>query len=119
MGSPSTGPRGQPEWLVIPLHRLRREFISNSARGGHITVSAARRPADVLVSVVNTGAEIPPGDLPRVFERFYRVEKSRDRARGGAGIGLAIVRQLVESAGGRVGAESGDGLTRFWFSLPG
>jgi signal transduction histidine kinase len=53
-----------------------------------------------------------------VFERFYRVEKSRDRARGGAGIGLAIVKQLVEAGGGRVGAESGDGLTRFWFSLP-
>jgi signal transduction histidine kinase len=53
-----------------------------------------------------------------VFERFYRVEKSRDRARGGAGIGLAIVRQLVEAAGGTVGAESRDGLTRFWFSLP-
>jgi signal transduction histidine kinase len=53
-----------------------------------------------------------------VFERFYRVEKSRDRARGGAGIGLAIVRQLVEGAGGRVGAESEDGTTTFWFSLP-
>jgi len=57
--------------------------------------------------------------VPRLFERFYRVDKSRDRARGGAGIGLAIVKQLVEAAGGRVGAESGDGMTRFWFSLPG
>ena len=54
----------------------------------------------------NTGDGIPPDDLERVFERFYRVEKSRDRARGGAGIGLAIVKQLVEAAGGRVGAES-------------
>ena len=70
------------------------------------------------MSVTNTGDGIPPDDLDRVFERFYRVEKSRDRARGGAGIGLAIVKQLVESAGGRVGAESRDGLTRFWFSLP-
>ena len=58
-------------------------------------------------------------DLEHVFERFYRVEKSRDRARGGAGIGLAIVKQLVEAAGGQVGAESGDGRTRVWFSLPG
>ena len=48
----------------------------------------------------------PPSDLPRVFERFYRVEKSRDRAQGGAGIGLAIVRQLVEGDGGEVGVES-------------
>jgi signal transduction histidine kinase len=53
-----------------------------------------------------------------VFERFYRVEKSRDRARGGAGIGLAIVKQLVEGWGGRVGAESAPGRTRIWFSLP-
>ena len=53
-----------------------------------------------------------------MFERFYRVEKSRDRARGGAGIGLSIVKQLVEAAGGRVAAESRDGLTTFWFSLP-
>ena len=66
----------------------------------------------------NTGDGIPAEDLDRVFERFYRVEKSRDRARGGAGIGLAIVKQLVEQGGGRVGAESRDGQTRFWFSVP-
>ena len=53
-------------------------------------------PADLLVSIENSGEGIPPEDLDRVFERFYRVEKSRDRARGGAGIGLAIVKQLVE-----------------------
>ena len=79
---------------------------------------AERRPADLLVSIENSGEGIPPEDLDRVFERFYRVEKSRDRARGGAGIGLAIVKQLVELAGGRVGAESASGTTRFWFSLP-
>jgi signal transduction histidine kinase len=73
----------------------------------------------LLVSIANTGEGIPPEDLDRVFERFYRVEKSRDRGRGGAGIGLAIVKQLIESAGGRVGAESSDGQTRVWFSLPG
>ena len=69
-------------------------------------------------SVANTGPGISPEDLPHVFERFYRVEKSRDTAQGGAGIGLAIVQALVESFGGRVGAESGDGMTRIWFSLP-
>ena len=70
------------------------------------------------MTVANTGDPIPSDDLERVFERFYRVEKSRDPARGGAGIGLAIVKQLVEAGGGRVGAESADGETRFWFSLP-
>jgi signal transduction histidine kinase len=70
------------------------------------------------VSLTNGGDAIPEADLPHLFERFYRVEKSRDRALGGAGIGLAIVKQLVEGWGGHVGAESTPGRTRFWFSLP-
>jgi signal transduction histidine kinase len=67
--------------------------------------------------VSNTGDGIPPADLPHVFERFYRVDKARG-AGGGAGIGLAIVQQLVEAANGRVGVESSGGVTRLWFSLP-
>src|SRR6188472_1646763 len=105
------------------LSQVLANLLSNAVRytppGGTITVRAERRPGDLLVSIANTGDGIPPEDLDRVFERFYRVEKSRDRARGGAGIGLAIVKQLVESAGGSVGAESRDGTTRFWFSVPG
>jgi signal transduction histidine kinase len=104
------------------LAQVLGNLISNAARytprGGSVTVRAERRPGDVLVSIENTGDGIPADDLDRVFERFYRVEKSRDRARGGAGIGLAIVKQLVEAGGGRVGAESTPGQTRFWFSLP-
>ncbi len=110
--------RANPDQLAQVLANL----LSNAARytpsGGTVTVRAERRPSDLLVSIANTGEGIPPDDLDRVFERFYRVEKSRDRARGGAGIGLAIVKQLVEAGGGRVGAESADGQTRFWFSLP-
>ncbi len=87
-------------------------------RGGRVGVRAERRPADILVTVTNSGEGIPPGELAHVFERFYRVDKSRDRVHGGAGIGLAIVQQLVEAAGGRVGAESAGGPTRFWFALP-
>jgi signal transduction histidine kinase len=83
-----------------------------------VTLAAEPRGETVVVSVANPGEGIPAGDLPHVFERFYRVEKSRDRARGGAGIGLAIVKQLVEGWGGRVGVESSGQGTRFWFSLP-
>ena len=104
------------------LAQVLSNLISNAVRytpaGGRVTVRAERRPADLLVSITNSGDGIPADDLDRVFERFYRVEKSRDRARGGAGIGLAIVKQLIEASGGRVGAESADGQTRFWFSLP-
>jgi signal transduction histidine kinase len=118
-GLPASLPaRADPDRIAQVLANLLSNAIRYTARGGLITVRAERRPADILVSVTNTGDGIPTDDLDRVFERFYRVEKSRDRARGGAGIGLAIVKQLVESVGGRVGAESADGQTRFWFSIP-
>jgi len=110
--------RGDPDALAQVLGNLLQNAMRYTPRGGRVTVRAERRPNDSLVSVVNTGDGIPPADLPHVFERFYRVDKSRDRAHGGAGIGLAIVQQLVERAGGRVGVESGEGRTRFWFSLP-
>jgi two-component system, OmpR family, sensor histidine kinase BaeS len=110
--------RADPDRLAQVLANLLSNAVHYTPAGGLISVRAERRPGDVLVSVANTGDGIPAEDLDRVFERFYRVEKSRDRARGGAGIGLAIVKQLVESFGGRVGAESQGGLTRFWFSIP-
>jgi len=117
---PDTLPaRGDPDQLAQVVGNLLQNAIRYTPAGGRVSVRAERRPAGVLVSVANSGEGIPAGDLPHVFERFYRVDKSRDRASGGAGIGLAIVRQIVEAAGGAVGAESRDGMTRFWFSLPG
>ncbi len=110
--------RANPDHLAQVLNNLVSNAVRYSPPGGAVTVRAERRRADILVSIANTGDEIPPNDVPRLFERFYRVDKSRGRARGGAGIGLAIVKQLVEAGGGRVGAESGGGTTRFWFSLP-
>jgi signal transduction histidine kinase len=111
--------RADPDRLAQVLANLLSNAVRYTPAGGSIMVRAERRPADLLVSISNTGEGIPVEDLDRVFERFYRVEKSRDRERGGAGIGLAIVKQLVEGSGGHVGAESRDGMTRFWFSLPG
>jgi signal transduction histidine kinase len=110
--------RADPDGLAQVLGNLLQNATRYTPAGGRVTVRAERRAQDVLVSVVNTGDGIPAADVPRVFERFYRVDKSRDRAHGGAGIGLAIVRQLVEVVGGQVGVESGGGQTRFWFSLP-
>ena len=112
------GARADPDHLAQVLANLLQNAVRYTPEGGRIMVSARRRDTDVLVSVSNSGPGIPSEDLPHVFERFYRVEKSRDRASGGAGIGLAIVKTLVELGGGHVGAESAPDVTRFWFSLP-
>jgi signal transduction histidine kinase len=109
--------RGDPDHLAQVLANLLQNAVRYTQPSGRVTVDAETRNDDIVVSITNTGA-VPEADLPRIFERFYRVEKSRDRGRGGAGIGLAIVKQLVEAGGGRVGAESRGGRTRFWFSLP-
>ena len=110
--------RAQPDHLAQVLANLLQNAVRYTPAGGTVTVAAARRPGDVVVSVTNTGPAVPTADLPHLFERFYRVEKSRDAALGGAGIGLAIVKRLVELGGGQVGAESAADRTRFWFSLP-
>jgi signal transduction histidine kinase len=104
--------------LLQVLRNLMDNALSYTPRGGTATVSAARSGEGVRLTVTNRGAEIPAADLPFIFGRFYRVDKSRSRASGGAGIGLAIVKQLVEAHGGRVGAESADGTTRVWVALP-
>ena len=110
--------RAEPDGVAQVLANLLQNASRYTPRGGRASIDAVGERSKVLVSVSNTGDGIPSSDLPHVFERFYRVEKSRDAARGGAGIGLAIVKQLVEAGGGRVGAESNGQLTRFWFSLP-
>lgn len=85
---------------------------------GHVRVSVERDDRAVRIVVANTGEPIAHEDLSLIFERFYRVDKSRSRERGGAGIGLAIVKDLVEAHGGHVGAESSAGQNRIWFVLP-
>jgi two-component system sensor histidine kinase BaeS len=110
--------RAEPDGLAQVLANLLQNASRYTPAGGTASIRAESRRAQVLVSITNSGDGIPAEDLPHVFERFYRVEKSRDAARGGAGIGLAIVKQVVEASGGRVGVESMDDSTRFWFSLP-
>jgi signal transduction histidine kinase len=114
----SLSARGDPDGLAQVLGNLLQNAARYAGAGGEVVVRAERRSSSALVTVTNAGSEIPSRDLAHVFERFYRVEKSRDAAAGGAGIGLAIVQQIVEATGGSVGVESRDGVTRFWFSLP-
>jgi signal transduction histidine kinase len=107
-----------PDHIAQVLLNLFQNAARYTPEGGSVSIRAEGDEGSVVVSVINSGEGIPAVDLPHVFERFYRVEKSRDRSRGGAGIGLAVVKQLVEATGGRVGVESDRGVTRFWFSLP-
>ena len=101
------------------VDNLLENAIVNTPEGGAVTVRASRDGASANVSVSDTGPGLAPEDLERVFDRFYRVDLSRARATGGAGLGLTIARQLVEAHGGSIRSESeiGHGAT-FSFSLP-
>src|SRR5215831_17869245 len=110
--------RADPDSLAQVVGNLLQNAARYTPPGGTVWVRAEQGRDSTLVSVANTGPGIPARDLGHVFERFYRVEKSRHTAHGGAGIGLALVKELIEAVGGQVGAESGSGITRFWFRLP-
>ncbi|MCL0053290.1 cell wall metabolism sensor histidine kinase WalK [Dehalococcoidales bacterium] len=85
--------------------------------GGRVTLSAKVEDENILISVIDTGIGIPADDLPRIFERFYKVDKARTG--GGTGLGLAIAKHIVEALGGRIWAESIEGKgSTFTFSLP-
>jgi len=97
-------------------------LVQNAARyttdGGDIHVRLEAEGTTIRCVIANTGPEIPSTELPLIWERLHRVDRSRARATGGAGIGLAIVRQIIEAHGGEVGARSGQGRTEIWFRLP-
>lgn len=101
------------------LGNLLTNALRYTPQGGCVTLSGTASDGVVEAAVSDTGAGIPPEDLPHVFERFWRGEKSRTRAGGGSGLGLAIAKQLVEIHGGVIGVETvpGEGST-FWFTLP-
>lgn len=105
------------------IGRVLSNLVGNALRhtpsGGAVRVQALAQPGGARVEIQDTGEGIPDQDLPHVFERFYRGEKSRSRATGGAGLGLAIAKGIVEAHGGTIGAESQSGQgTRFTFTLP-
>ncbi len=108
---------------VQRMGRVLNNLVGNALRhtpaGGSVTICAEPEDCGVSVTVTDTGEGIPPEDLPHVFERFYRGEKSRNRASGGAGLGLVIAKGIVEAHGGslHVVSEWGKGAA-FTFTLP-
>ena len=120
---------GEVEKRIDPVNmdaqyigRVINNLVSNALRftpaGGSVTISARREGPYVEVRVRDTGEGIPPQDLPYIFESFYRGEKSRSRATGGAGLGLAIARGIVLAHGGDIRVESTPGAgTEFFFRI--
>jgi two-component system, OmpR family, sensor histidine kinase SaeS len=103
------------------LYNLIQNAIRHTPADGTVFVEARQRPdgAEVQVDVIDTGEGIEEGDLPRVFDQFYRGEKSRSRETGGAGLGLTIARRIVEAHHGQIWVESRRGAgSRFSFTLP-
>jgi two-component system OmpR family sensor kinase/two-component system sensor histidine kinase BaeS len=110
--------QADPHRIEQVIRNLIMNAIQHTEKGG-ITLAAQRRGTEVYVTVSDTGKGIKPDDLPRVFDRFYRGDKSRWRANGGTGLGLAISRAWVEAMGGKIGVESTLGRgSKFWFCLP-
>lgn len=108
-----------PQRIGQVLRNLLDNAIAHTPKGGVITVAANNLGNEVEVSVTDTGEGIPTEDLQNIFERFYRVDKSRARATGGSGLGLTIAKRLVEAHGGRIEVHSEIGKgSRFSFTIP-
>jgi two-component system, OmpR family, sensor histidine kinase BaeS len=105
--------------LLQAIRNLADNAWKYTPRGGSVTISTKRGADGIRTAFTNSGAVVAEKDIPFLFERFFRADRSRSRDAGGAGIGLAIVKELIEAHGGTVGAESSAGGTRVWFTLPG
>ena len=116
--APGTSIRCDRKRLELALRNLMDNAIKYT-EAGWVRVRLEPGPARVRVTVSDSGRGIPPEHLPRLFERFYRVEQGRSRALGGTGLGLSIVKHAVQLHGGTVGVESKvDEGSAFWLELP-
>lgn len=101
------------------LRNLLENAIAHTGKGSKITITAHQVDKMISISITETGEGIPPEDLPFIFERFYRVDKSRARTTGGSGLGLTIAKRLVETHGGNIEVKSEVGKgSCFTFTLP-
>ncbi|MEK7950118.1 sensor histidine kinase [Luteolibacter soli] len=110
---------GSPDRLALVISNLLENAIHHGREGGAVAVTTRQNESEVVIEVADDGPGIPEEDLPHVFERFYRADKSRTGSQGRYGLGLAICRGLVEAEGGTIGVESEIGKgTRFTVRLP-
>jgi two-component system, OmpR family, sensor histidine kinase SenX3 len=111
--------RGDETQLASMFTNLVDNAVKYTPSGGRVEVTGGFEGSEVVIRVSDTGIGIPEGKLPRIFERFYRVDKARSKETGGTGLGLSIVKHVAENHGGRVTVEStlGEGST-FTVYLP-
>ncbi|HET6884593.1 MAG TPA: ATP-binding protein [Rubrobacteraceae bacterium] len=111
--------RGDETQLTSMFTNLVDNAVKYTPSGGRVEVTGGLEGSEIVIRVSDTGIGIPEGKLPRIFERFYRVDKARSKATGGTGLGLSIVKHIAENHGGRVTVEStsGEGST-FTVYLP-
>jgi two-component system phosphate regulon sensor histidine kinase PhoR len=110
---------GDLDRLTEALVNLLDNAVKYTPEGGTITVEAAARDDGAEIVVTDTGIGIPPKELSRIFERFYRVDRARSREPGGTGLGLSIVKHIIEAHGGRIVVDSTVGSgSKFSLLLP-
>ncbi|HAJ33242.1 MAG TPA: PAS domain-containing sensor histidine kinase [Candidatus Atribacteria bacterium] len=107
------------EQIATVLRNLLDNAIKYTPNRGEISISALKKAENIYIEVADNGIGISAEHLPRLFERFYRVDKDRSRKLGETGLGLAIVKHIVQAHGGTVGVDSGLGKgSKFFFTLP-
>lgn len=109
---------GDRDYIFQVVYNLVDNAIKFIDEGGRLTLHITTEGSMCLFSLCNTGATIPPEDLPHVFDRFYKVDRSRSKDRTGAGLGLYIVKTIINLHGGDISVRSSNGQTEFSFTLP-
>ena len=110
--------RGDPDKLARVFDNVLRNAVSYSIPGGTVDVWAKAVGSRAEITIQDEGLEIPEGELANIFEKFYRLDAARSSRTGGAGLGLAIAKEIVELHGGSIRCESNGKLTSFIISLP-
>lgn len=116
--TPQLTTRGDPDKLARVFDNVLRNAVSYSTVGGQVDIEARREGEEVEIAIRNEGLEIPEQELTNIFRKFYRLDQARSTRTGGAGLGLAIAREIVERHGGSIRAESDGRRTSFVIRLP-